>query len=173
MKVTLMVRNGAFLALAFALTAGGGDMDELDRYINEVKQRPGGRIEPIPEVKLYDAFTYNADAEGVRSPFLPDRPQLAREGTGPQPPKGHTPEYLEQFSLDTLSMVGTMALGDTSYGLVQTSDGLVHRVLPGHYMGQNFGRIVSIDEAEIKLVELISDGIGGYIERDAAISLAD
>jgi type IV pilus assembly protein PilP len=70
-------------------------------------------------------------------------------------------------------MVGTLNLGDTAYGLVQTSDGLIHRVLPGNYMGQNDGHIVEIDESKISLVEIISDGIGGYIERDAAISLSD
>jgi type IV pilus assembly protein PilP len=59
------------------------------------------------------------------------------------------------------------------YGLVQTSDGLIHRVVPGNYLGQNDGRISNIDESEIELVEIISDGIGGYIERDAAISLSD
>ena len=62
-------------------------------------------------------------------------------------------------------------MSETMYGLVQTSDGLIHRVIPGNYMGQNDGRITGITESEITLVEIISDGIGGYIERDAAISL--
>ncbi|MGH8224380.1 MAG: pilus assembly protein PilP, partial [Woeseiaceae bacterium] len=70
-------------------------------------------------------------------------------------------------------MVGTLELGGTGYGLVQTSDGLVHRVVPGNYMGQNDGRIVDINESEIQLVEIISDGIGGYLERRAAVGLAD
>jgi type IV pilus assembly protein PilP len=70
-------------------------------------------------------------------------------------------------------MVGTLYIGDTMFGLVQTSDGLIHRVVPGNYLGQNDGRISTITESEIELVEIISDGIGGYIERDAAISLSD
>jgi type IV pilus assembly protein PilP len=70
-------------------------------------------------------------------------------------------------------MVGTLDINDTVYGLVQTSDGLIHRVVPGNYMGQNDGRITDITESEIVLVEIISDGIGGYIERDAAIGLSD
>jgi len=40
-------------------------------------------------------------------------------------------------------------------------------------MGQNDGRIVAIDDSKIQLVEIISDGIGGYLEREAAVSLAD
>ena len=82
-------------------------------------------------------------------------------------------EFLEQFPLDTLRMVGTMQLGDTNYGLIQTSDGLIHRVVPGNYMGQNDGRISTVTESDIELVEIISDGIGGYLERQAAIALVD
>jgi type IV pilus assembly protein PilP len=56
---------------------------------------------------------------------------------------------------------------------VQTSDGLIHRVSQGNYVGQNDGRIVAVTESEIQVVEIISDGIGGYLERDAAIGLSD
>ena len=82
-------------------------------------------------------------------------------------------EFLEQFPLDTLEMVGTLADRRASFGLVQTKDGLVHRVAVGNHMGQNFGRIVAISDSEIQLVEIISDGLGGYLERPAAIGLAD
>ena len=70
-------------------------------------------------------------------------------------------------------MVGTLEIGGTTYGLVQTADGLIHRVVPGNYMGQNDGRIVAIRDSEIELIEIISDGIGGYLERQAAVALAD
>jgi len=169
-------RNSLILAAALVgVAACGGDMDDLDQYVNEVKSRPGGRIEPLPEVKPYEVFPYVADAQGVRSPFVPDTPQVATTGpgggVGPEPGRSH--EFLEGFPLDTLSMVGTLYIGETMYGLVQTSDGLIHRVVPGNYLGQNDGRINIINESEIELVEIISDGIGGYIERDAAISLSD
>ncbi len=159
----------------FALGACGGDMDDLDQYINTIKARPGGRIDPLPEITPYEVFTYIADAEGLRSPFVPDSPQaaagIAAGGTRPDPERSR--EFLEQFPLDTLRMVGTLQLGETQFGLIQTSDGLIHRVVPGNYMGQNDGRIVVVSESEIELVEIISDGIGGYLEREAAVGLAD
>ena len=176
MDAALKFRNSLILAAALVgVAACGGDMDDLDQYVNEVKSRPGGRIEPLPEVKPYEVFPYVADAQGVRSPFVPDTPQVSQGqtggGVGPDPERSQ--EFLEGFPLDTLSMVGTLHIGETMYGLVQTSDGLIHRVVPGNYLGQNDGRINIINESEIELVEIISDGIGGYIERDAAISLSD
>ncbi len=168
LNIVLMV----FVA-AFGLTACGGDMDDLDQYINEIKAKPGGRIEPLPEITPYTVFMYIADAEGVRSPFMPDTPQASSVGGGMRPDRDRSREYLESFPLDTLGMVGTLDMEGTAYGLVQASDGLIHRVTPGNYMGQNDGRITEISESEIALVEIISDGIGGYIERDAAVSLKD
>ena len=169
-------RNTALLIAAAGLGLAGcsADMDELDGYINTIKARPGGRVDPLPEVTPYEIFVYKADIEGFRSPFLPDTPQtVAGEAGGVRPDADRIREYLESFSLDTMDMVGTLALAGTTYGLVQDADGLIHRVVPGNYLGQNDGRIVSISASEIQLVEIISDGIGSYIERDAAISLRD
>ena len=176
MDTAFKPRNLLLLAVAsLSIAACGGDNDDLDQYINEVKSRPGGRIDPLPEIKPYEGFTYVADAEGIRSPFIPDTPQVSASGVdggvGPDPERSK--EFLEGFPLDTLSMVGTLYIGETMYGLVQTSDGLIHRVVPGNYLGQNDGRINEISDSEIEIVEIISDGIGGYIERDAAISLSD
>jgi type IV pilus assembly protein PilP len=176
MNISFIIRNSAVLALcALGLAACGGNTDDLDEYINEVKARPGGRIEPLPEITPYEVFRYVADAEGVRSPFIPDTPQVTTSGSaggvGPDPDR--ITEFLESFPLDTLRMVGTLYIGDTMYGLVQTADGLIHRVIPGNFLGQNDGRITVVTESEVELVEIISDGIGGYIERDAAVSLSD
>ena len=175
MMASLTIRKGLLLVVtAVGLAACGGDMDDLDSYINSVKARPGGRIEPLPEIMPYEVFTYVADAEGLRSPFQPDTPQAAGPAAGGTSPDPDRPaEFLESFPLDTLRMVGTLDINETVYGLVQTSDGLIHRVVLGNYMGQNDGRITEITESEIVLVEIISDGIGGYIERDAAIGLSD
>ncbi len=175
MKAFLSRNLVVILLVGFALGACGTDMDDLDRYINEIKARPGGRIEPLPEITPYEVFTYSADEQGLRSPFVPDSP-LVNGGPGDgatRPDLERSREFLESFPLDTLRMVGTLVLGDTTYGLIQTSDGLIQRVVPGNYMGQNDGRIVAINDSAIELIEIISDGIGGYLERDAAVSLAD
>ena len=162
----------ALVVAAVGLSACSANMDELDAYINEIKSKPGRGIDPLPEIKPYEVFSYEAD--DMRSPFQPDSAQVVTNTAGAVTiDEERIREYLEGFPLDSLRMVGTLDMDNTYYGLVQTSDGLIHRVIPGNYMGQNYGRITDITESEIGLVEVISDGIGGYIERDAAVSLSD
>jgi type IV pilus assembly protein PilP len=159
----------ACVAAALSLTGCGDGMGELQADIEKAKQRSGGRIPPLPEVVPYESYEYSM-ADG-RSPFLQS---LAGElGSGPRPDSKRPREFLEQFPLDTLKMVGTLRLGGSSFGLVQARDGLIHRVLPGNHLGQNDGRIISISDARIALVEIVPDGLGGYLERPAALALGN
>ena len=72
-----------------------------------------------------------------------------------------------------MRMVGTLRLQGRVFGLVQTKDGLVHRVLPGNRMGQSDGRITAIEDGKISLIEIVPDGMGGFIERPASLALSD
>lgn len=167
-------RFPAVALVAAVLALGGcaaGVDDELRSYVAEVKQRPGGRIEPLPAIKPYEGFTYAAD--DLRSPFIPDRPDKPASAAGPQPNRERPKEYLEQFPLDTLAMVGTVERDGRTFGLVQTQDGMVHRVTAGNYVGQNDGRIVAIDSGGIVVEELVPDGIGSFYKRSAEIGLTD
>jgi type IV pilus assembly protein PilP len=158
-------------AVSTALAGCSNDLDEMRARIEEIKAQPGGRIEPLPEVKPYETFDYSA--ADLRSPFEPGKASSTSASSGIRPDVNRPREFLEQFSLDTLSMVGTLNLQGREYGLVQTRDGLVHRVLPGNHLGQNDGRITAIQEGEISLIEIIPDGMGGFIERPAALALSD
>ena len=166
------LRNLATGALALlCLSACSTDMDKLQAQVAEIKNRPGERIEPLPEIKAYESFAYNAAS--IRSPFVPSAPARSDVASALRPDNKRTREFLEQFPLDTLKMVGTLRLGNGSYGLVQTKDGLIHRVLPGNHLGQNDGRVMAVSDAKITLVEIVPDGLGGYLERPAALALAD
>jgi type IV pilus assembly protein PilP len=160
--------------LVAALVAGcGRDMADLDAYVAEVKSRPGGKIEPLPEIKTYESFAY--EPGDARSPFVASiREDMAGDlERGIRPDQSRKREFLESFPLDTLAMVGTLNLGGTLYGLVQTSDKLIHRVTVGNYLGQNDGRIVAITDSDIQLIEITPDGLGGYTEREASVSLGE
>src|SRR3954470_3221899 len=85
--------------------------DELDQFISDTKKEPGGRVEPLPELKPYESYAYESAA--MRSPFMPGG--TAGSAAGPRPDSRRNREFLEQFSLDTLRMVGTLRLQDRTY----------------------------------------------------------
>lgn len=167
---TSTIRTIATASLALLWLSGcSSDMDKLQAQVAEIKSRPGERIEPLPQIKAYESFTYNA--ANMRSPFVPSAPVRTDVASSVRPDSKRSREFLEQFSLDTMQMVGTLQLQGSNYGLVQGKDGLVHRVLPGSFMGQNDGRVVSITPTRISIIEIVPDGLGGYIERPAALAL--
>jgi type IV pilus assembly protein PilP len=176
-----MNRSLVCLALIGALTSGlagcGDRMGDLQQYTNEVKARKGGHIEPIPQIKPFEVYTY-ADQD-QRSPFMPAGETRADQnvphGTavaGLHPDFNRNHEYLEQFPLDGLKMVGTLTLSGTLFGLVRDSDNVLHRVAIGNYMGQNYGKIISITDSDIKLHEMVPDGQGGWSERVTDVTLS-
>jgi type IV pilus assembly protein PilP len=158
--------------LASCIVAGcSGGQSDLQKWIADTKKKPGGRIQALPEVKPYETFVYGAG--GMRSPFQPLGPSAGGGAASLRPSSRRNREFLEGFSLDTLKMVGTFKVGSNFYGLVQSKDGLVHKVQPGNYLGQNDGKVTDITGSKISLIEIIPDGLGGYIERPASLALTD
>jgi type IV pilus assembly protein PilP len=160
------------IAAALLCLAGCSDnMDGLQQKVEEIKAKPGERIDPMPEIKPYESFAYGAAT--MRSPFIPSAPVRSDSESAVRPNRNRPREFLEQVPLDTLKMVGTLDQKGRNFGLVQGKDGLVHRISPGNYMGQNDGRILSITSTKISLIEIVPDGVGGYIERPAALALSE
>jgi type IV pilus assembly protein PilP len=167
-------RNTAVIGAVLAgLTLAGcsGGQSDLQKWIADTKKKPGGRIQALPEVKPYETYVYSATK--LRSPFQPQGAGSANGQANLRPSSRRNREFLEGFSLDTLRMVGTFKVGNSFYGLVQSKDGLVHKVQPGNYLGQNDGKVTEINGGKISLVEIIPDGLGGYIERPASLALSD
>jgi type IV pilus assembly protein PilP len=169
-----IIRCAALLCAALLLGACGGSNSDLQQYIDEVKSRPGRRIEPLPPIRPAPSYVYEAGTR--RSPFVPDAPEsiaAANPNAVDGPDQDRPREFLEQFPLDALRMVGSLEINQIKAGLVQASDGLVHRVTVGNHLGQNYGRVTSISDSEIELIEIIPDGLGGYLQRPASIGLSD
>ncbi|MFT5138572.1 MAG: type IV pilus assembly protein PilP [Lysobacterales bacterium] len=165
------------ISSALLLSACGGEMNDLTIYIEEVKQRQADPIPPIPSVKTYSPYTY--EGQTGRDPFR----QSTSEGSddvgsnsdsnGPKPDANRVKEYLERFELDTLAMVGTLAMDGNHWSLIRDPDGVVHRVPVDSYLGRNHGRVTSIRETQVSLSELITDGLGGWLIRDASILVGE
>ena len=165
---TLLLLTGSVL-----LSGCGGNYSDLDQFMSEERAKPAGAIEPIPPFQAYKAFNYSATA--MRSPF--NRPVEVREIAALQlksavkPDENRPKEFLEQFSLDSLKMVGTLEQGGTLWALIQNREGGVFRVKTGNYMGRNHGRIVEAGANYISVVEIVPDGVDGWIERPRTIKL--
>ena len=162
------------LTTALSGCSQNADTSDLKQFVDRVLSTPRGRIDPIPVFKPYELFSYNASA--LRSPFaLPynaNELQSAKATTDIRPDPDRAREYLEQFSLDNLVMVGTMQKpGNALWALVRDGNGGVVRVQRGEYMGQNHGRVVGITESKINLIEIVPNGLGGWLERPRALAL--
>lgn len=162
--------------LVAALVAGcGQDMGDLEEYAMEVKSRTSRNIDPIPQIKTFEPFAY--EAADRRDPFqalLQSRDQAlaaAAGGGGVRPDIERPKEPLEEFPLDSLRMVGTITMQKRAFALIKAPDTVVHRVSVGDHLGQNFGKITGISETEVVLMEIIPDGLGGYIQRPASVAL--
>ncbi len=163
------------LLVGFMLSAcENAENDDLQAYVENVKSRPAGRIEPLPDPIIYDAYLYQSDTK--RDPLRPSfsgekvAPSMSGSGIG-GPDLERERTYLENFPLDGLRFIGSMKLGDESTGLVKTPDGDVVPVKVGDYIGKDFGRVISIGESEIDLRELVPDGLGGWEERFITMAL--
>jgi type IV pilus assembly protein PilP len=40
-------------------------------------------------------------------------------------------------------------------------------------VGQNYGKIISINESEVDITEIVPDGLGGWMERQASLALSE
>lgn len=165
----------ACISLAALSGCGGGDLSDLQKTVAGIKAKPAGRIAPLPEFKTYETYAYGVT--DLRDPFQIELDRMVEPevspSTTPGPDPTRTPEALEQFPLDTLEFVGDLRRGNRRWAIITAPDGLVYRVQVGNYMGQNYGKIIAIGETDIQLVELVRDGLGGWIERDATLSLSE
>lgn len=165
--------SAAGLLLAALVLAGcGRGMDDLEQWVAEVKGRKSRQIEPIPQMKPYEAFTYSD--RGRRDPFVAVQPERGPAvASGPRPDFNRNREPLEGYPLDALRMQGVIKTTRSIFALIKAPDGVIHRVSVGHHMGQNYGQIKAIDEAQVQLSELVPDGFGGWVQRPAVLALTE
>ncbi len=153
------------------------DVSDLSQYVQEIKARPKGTIQSLPETKVVEPFIFNPD--GLRDPFR--QVEKAKKetstdvslGTGVAPDTSRRKEELEAYPLDTLQMVGTLTMEERLWGLIKASDGTIHRVQRGNHMGTNYGEIIRILGGKIELMEIVPDKSGSWVEQQASLQLAE
>jgi type IV pilus assembly protein PilP len=170
-KPSHVMRALLMLGVALVLSGCTRGMSDLRDWVAQEKARKGAPIQPLPVIKTFETFKY--EDQDKRDPFSPSTTELQGNGatSGPRPDANRAQQPLEKFALDSLKMVGTLGTGASMEVLIKDPGGVIHRVRVGEYMGQNYGHVTAISEGSIDLVELVSNGNGGWMERPASIAL--
>lgn len=169
-------RLGLALCVLLLPGCGNDDYTDLKKYIEEIKARPKGPIEQLPAVKNVEPFVFKP--EGLRDPFQPlqqpeEQAAEIAKANGIKPDINRRKEELEAFPLDGLKMVGTVVKDTNLWGLVKASDGTIHRVQVGNYMGKNYGKIIRILTDKIEIMEIVPDKPGSWREQQGSLALAE
>ena len=161
----------ASIVIILGLTGcGGGGMEDLRTFVAETGKDMQGKIEPLPEVKIYEPFTY--EAFDLPDPFKP-RKLSTGGGGGMQPDLTRPKEPLEAFSLETLKMVGVLSRKGVIHAVIKTPDNAIYHVKKGNYVGQNFGLITQIGDSQVSLREIVQDSAGDWSERTSTLILQE
>ena len=161
------------VGIIFLTGCTSGDISDLQAFVAQIKATYKGKVEPIPEYKNLPPYEYAAF--DIRDPFNPvvDIEVISSTYSGPKPDENRAREPLEEFSLDSLRMVGTLAQNENDWVLIKDPDGLLHRITTGNYLGRNYGKVISVNDEIVSLVELVPDSKGGWMERSASIALSE
>lgn len=170
-----LVRPMTVLLLGIGLAACSRvqNNSDLQQFVAEVKSRPGGAVEPVPEFVPYEGFIYSAASQ--RSPF-DEHIIIDSEGDAPlaqdvQPDFDRPREELENQALSELKMVGMLVKQGVFEALIEDGFGEIHRVGIGNYLGRNYGRIEYISRTQVNLREIVPSGNGGWVERPQTLTL--
>ena len=163
----------ALLVAALLLAAcGGEEFQDLRDFVQNAGADMRGKIEPPPDIKPYEPFTYENDA-GLPDPFKPRKPDARKSGGLGQPNLDRPREELEDFPLESLSMVGYLFQKNVGHALIRSAESKIYRVKAGNYIGQNFGQIISVTETEVKIKEMVQDSAGDWSERESTLQLVE
>lgn len=166
-----MKRLVTLLFLIGLTGCGGGSTEDLQTFVAETGKDMQGKIEPLPQVKVYEPFTYNAF--DLPDPFKPRKLTTGGGGGMLQPDLDRAKEPLEAYSLETLKMVGMLSKQGVIHAVIKTADNAIYHVKKGNYAGQNFGLITQITDGEVSLREITQDSAGDWSERTSTLLLQE
>ena len=169
-----LLRPTATAIVLLALAACGDEPHgDLRKWVKDQENLPHGKVPPLPQVKPYEPFNYTA--ADLIDPFKPRKiePPKGTAAGGIAPDLQRRREPLEAYPLESLRMVGTLEQGKQMFALMRAPDNTLFRVKTGNYLGQNFGRIVSISEANVKLKEIVQDSAGNWEEKEQVLLLQE
>ncbi len=158
---------------------GASGQENLVSWMSGQRAATKAKVEPIPEPKKFSPQSYTEEV--LTEPFSNQKLTQALKREAAQsssstglitPELARRKEALEAYPLDGMTMVGSLIKAGQPVALLRV-DNLLYQVRSGSYLGQNYGRIVKIGEAEIVLREIVQDTGGEWIERKATLQLQE
>jgi type IV pilus assembly protein PilP len=169
MKVTYLM----LLVVLLIAGCGGEEFQDLRDFVKNSGADMRGKVEPPPDIKPYEPFTYD-NSTALQDPFKPRKLNKSASMSGANQPNLDRPkEELEEFSLESLKMVGYWFQKGVAHAVIRSPDGKIHRVKAGNYLGLNFGQIDSVTDTETKIKEMVQDGSGDWSERESSLQLVE
>lgn len=167
--------------LCLVLLAGcsDSDQDELKVWMSTERNAIKPQVKPIPEPSKFIPQTYGGEQK--TPPFSGEKLASVMRGTTAtvvvnssliEPELSRRKQPLENYPLDTMSMVGSIHSQGQLVAIVKV-DNLLYQVRPGSYLGQNYGRVNNVTETEVTLREIVQDSAGEWTERPAALQLQE
>lgn len=188
-----MTRIYILLLTIFLISCSGED--DVRTYVENIKKGKGGNVAALPPpqdiepekytaLRLPSPFGEEVAREAIVEGIGEGTPLL--EGVGqddiagiersmskqqPRPDSKREKEFLERYPIENFTMVGILSKKETTWGLLQDTSGIVHAVQVGNYIGKDSGKIVTISNDKINVVETVADGKGGWVEIKTSIKL--
>ena len=172
-----LIQNCLALASLLMLAAcGDNGVSELKEWMDQVKKETQVKVNPLQEPKVFVPVSYESGSlidpfDSVKLLAVFARIKAANDN-GLKPDFDRPKEALEGFPLEAMKMVGTFDNKKKLQGLIQVGK-LIYPATVGSYVGQNFGKVISVSESRIDLVETVQDATGEWTERKASLELQE
>ena len=170
------VQVALVLSAAVVMTGCTADIDEVQQWMEQQRREVKPNVPPLLAPKKFDPQPYAA--AGAVEPFSTQKLAVAfkRDERAPSSLLAgelkRRKEPLEAYPMDSMSMVGSVNKLGVPFALLRV-EGLLYQVKVGDYMGQNYGRILRISEADLVLREVVQDAAGEWIERNSTLQLLE
>lgn len=176
--------------------------DEVSAQVEQKLSYIHATSTPVPSPKMIDMSVQTMEYQGRYNPFVspfrttvPPNESLGGSNAASKSPDSsngeaqaklgipllgklvsvdiHRPKQpLEQYSLAQLRYAGVLEQGGRLMALVKSSDGVVHRVEVGQYLGQNHGKVVSVGREQIVVSEAMPQADGRHYEQMSYLRLS-
>jgi type IV pilus assembly protein PilP len=162
-------------SVAILSACSGGEQVEIKDWMKTQRAKTPASVSPViaPVPFVPAPYTQAVGADPFDDLKLKAALAKARAASGVsalQPDLSRKREALESFPLDNLKMIGYVLKQGKPTALISAA-GTLFNVVVGNYVGQDFGKVISITEQEVAFKELVQDGAGIWTERTTKLPL--